>query len=125
MEIAPVQVKDGYRLFRDCMDATNRRVGMLGKVENVYGFGAALMLPLLAYYVPEVFNLKCIIDDDPRKQGMYYLNVPVEIRSTEQVQLEQSAVLITAMNSRKVIRTITRRLIDLNVRDIIVPANLI
>ena len=125
-EITAQQIFDGYRLFRDCMDATNRRVALLSKSENVYGFGAALMLPLLAYYVPAVFNLQYIIDDDPNKQGLYFLNVPLEIVSSGSVGvLAESCVLITAMNSKKVIRTILGRLIEIGVRDIIVPANLV
>lgn len=125
VQITAGQVRRNYRLFTDCMDATNRRVALLKEIGPIYGFGAALMLPLLSYYVNEVSSLECILDDDPAKQGLFYINVPLKIVPPDSVGIRNSTVLITAMNSKQAIRAIVRRLIELNVRNIVIPANLI
>lgn len=119
-------IEQQYRVFKDCMDVTVRRIE---SIEDgiIYGYGAALMLPLLYYYLGDVLlRLKCIIDEDKNKENMYYLNVPLRIKMLGDIKdIDKSAVVVTAINSMQAIRAITDRLIKMNVRQIILPINLI
>jgi len=115
-----------YKLFRESMDITGRRIASLRDKGHIYGFGAALMLPLLSYYIKEIASLDCIIDDDPGKQGLYYINLPLKIRLPSEIKnLKDSTVIITAINSKLATRAIMKRLMQLEVRDIVIPGNLI
>ncbi|MFC1767472.1 methyltransferase domain-containing protein [Candidatus Margulisiibacteriota bacterium] len=118
-------VEKQYQVFKRCMDVTAKRIDAL-KGRVVYGFGAALMLPILDYYTGKLSSLKFIIDDDPGKKDLYYLNVPVQIKPLSQVKdIEGSVFLVTAINSLKAVRAITKKLIEQDVEKIILPVNLI
>lgn len=124
-QITDKQIIRQYELFKECMDVTNRRIASY-KNETIYGYGAALMLPILNYYLKELTNLKCIIDDDKNKNGLYYMNLPLKIVLPKDINnIKDLVVLITAINSKQTFRAIMSKLIDLKVRDIIIPANLI
>ena len=56
------------------MDLANRRI-LSYSDKKIYGFGAALMLPLLAYYINDFNKLDSILDDDKSKNDLYYLNI--------------------------------------------------
>jgi hypothetical protein len=114
-----------YKLFQDCIQITNRRMRSL-RDETIYGYGAALMLPVLDYYLKRLSEVKYIIDDDKRKDGLYYINLPLRIVSPEKINnIKDSVILITAINSEQAARAIISKLINLKVKQIIVPTNLI
>ena len=119
------QILEQYKLFRDCMDMANRRVFSL-RNETIYGYGAALMLPVLHYYLRGLSEFKCIIDDDKNKDGLYYINLPLKIVNSEKIEnIKDSVICITAINSKQPLRAIMSRLINLKVKKIIIPINLI
>jgi hypothetical protein len=120
------RIRDRYALFRQSMKAINAQLRQLRATQKVYGFGAALMLPLLAYHIPEIAKLECIIDDDPEKQGLYYINFPLKIVPAGRVKnLGHSAIAVTAINSKQNVRALTRKLIDLQVKDIFIPTHVL
>jgi len=120
------EVRQRYQLFKKSAQAIDAELAALLADRKVYGFGAALMLPLLAYHLPHLRDLDCIIDDDPQKQGLYYINFPLQILSSAAVgDLTQATVAITAINSKQNIRAIARKLIQLNVRDIFLPTHVL
>ncbi len=86
----------------------------------IYGYGAGLMLATLGYHLRTDFSeLECILDDDPAKHGTGYVNVPVEIRETAQVNPAPNAsYLITSMEN---LRPIYRRICELTPRRILMP----
>lgn len=125
-DITHREIKDRYKLFCESMNITGRRIASLKDKRRVYGFGAALMLPLLYYYIKEISSLDCIIDDDLGKKGLYYINLPLKISLPCEIKnIKDSTVVITAINSKLVTRAIIERLIQLKVRDIVIPGNLI
>jgi hypothetical protein len=84
------------------------------------------MLPVLDYYLKRLSEVKYIIDDDKRKDGLYYINLPLRIVSPEKINnIKDSVILITAINSEQAARAIISKLINLKVKQIIVPTNLI
>lgn len=120
--IAAGLIASRYQLFKDGMAQFSRRLAVVAESAPVYGFGAALMLPVLYYYVPKLSELDCILDDEVSKQGKYYLNYPVIIRSRQSVSdLKDSIIVVTAINSIQIERTLIKKLIKLKVREILVP----
>jgi len=120
--ITRTQVLESYRVFQDNMRSTNDRLHLL-QGERVYGYGAALMLPALSYYLGNDFSsFECIIDDDKNKAGLSYINLPVTIKTTNSIDdIQDSIVLVTAISAINNVRRILIKLAELNPKQIIVP----
>lgn len=88
-------------LFRDQTVATKSILERLGG--PVYGYGAAQMLPVLAYHLEtDLGFLGCVLDDDPEKDGLYYGNLPLRVMPSASVKdLSKASVLITAVDSAR------------------------
>jgi len=125
-EMTSGEILDSYEVFKSNMSATNRRL-LKHKNEQRYGYGAALMLPVLSYYLKNDLScLKCIIDDDKSKEGLYYINLPVSIKTMATIKdIQDSVVLITAISSMNNVRKIMQKLFQLNPKHIILPLNTI
>lgn len=113
-----------YAIFKSNMAATSQRLDCL-EDEIVYGYGAALMLPVLSYHLKNDFSrLKCIIDDDKSKEGLYYINLPVPIRTREGItNLRDSIILITAISVMNNVRKLLPLIFGLNPKQVILPLN--
>jgi len=119
------EVTQQYALFKDCMATAKRRLENVNG-EKVYGFGAALMLPVLDYHLGGLEKIECIIDDDKDKEGLYYINVPLQVKSLDAVSDINNAVFfVTAIHSLQTLRAIISRLNALHVKQIIVPVNIV
>lgn len=113
-----------YGVFQQTMDLAQKRLEeFAGTV--VYGYGAALMLPVLSYHLKNDFSgLKAILDDDQRKAGLYYINLPVKIIRRDQIaDFRNAVVLITAIATFDNVRRILKNVFELNPKQIIVPMN--
>lgn len=108
-----------YAMFREQLDSL---MDMIQPQPDcpVYGFGAAQMLPALAYHMKTDFSfLESILDDNPERTDKRYPHMPVWIRKpTPDMSFESSWVLITALDS---LRPIMQRLLTLKPRRILVP----
>lgn len=123
--IDPHAVLKQYGVFKRSVALTAERLDAYGD-RTMYGYGAALMLPVLEYYLKRIRNLKNILDEDRSKKNLYYVNLPVQIKRPEDVKdLHDSVVLVTAINSLQARRAIVNRLIHMNAEKIIVPVNII
>jgi hypothetical protein len=120
------EVMSCHQLFQMNMAVTKQRLQRL-KGQTVYGYGAALMLPILDYYLEgEVGRLKCIIDDDSNKKGLRYINLEVDIKPMNEIRdLQESNVMLTAVASLYNVRAMLTKLAQHNPRQIIVPLNTI
>lgn len=125
-QISSAEIDQRFQIFRQGMANVNARLEYF-KDEKIYGYGAALMLPVLSYYLENDLSvLEFIIDDDPRKDGLYYLNLPVQIRSWAAIRNKREAVfLLTAVASLNNVRTMLPNLFKLRPKHIIVPLNTI
>ena len=124
-QLSEKKILDQYKIFNHSMELINRRINSY-KGEKIYGFGAALMLPLMHYHIKNLVDLEYIIDDDKNKNGLYYINFPLKIVHHENFDcFNDSIIIITAMTSKQVLRAITKKLIDLKIKEIIIPTNLI
>lgn len=86
------------------------------------GFGAAQMVPTLAYHLQSDLGcLQAILDDNPDRAGRTYPSIATMIRpAADFPHLEDHAVLITALDSA---RPIFNRVAGLRARYILVPNN--
>jgi cyclopropane-fatty-acyl-phospholipid synthase len=118
-------IRRQYNMFNANMHLVARRIDSFND-RSLYGYGAALMLPVLEYYVERLSILKFIIDEDESKRHLYYLNLPVQIKMPDEISnIKDSVVIVTAINSMWATRAIINKLIRLNVEKIIVPVNLV
>ncbi len=112
-----------YFIFRQQLSTTN---DVLKSFEGtmVYGYGAAQMLPVLAYHLGNDLSLlTTILDDDPAKDGLYYWNLPLVIRNTASVtDLEDASIFITAVDN---VQPILSKLLTRRPRHIIYPFHII
>ncbi len=121
----PQQIVDRYRIFKNNLRLTNERLNAY-KNGKIYGYGAALMLPVLSYHLNNDLScLECVLDDDPRKDGWYYVNLPVKIRDTRKVRnLKQATILVTSVSAVMNVRKILSKLIVIDPQHIISPLNI-
>lgn len=127
-KIRPADILSKYEVFKSNMSATDRRLSILKEGETpIYGYGAALMLPLLDYHLKNgLAPLECVIDDDRNKEGLSYINLPVSIRPMGKINnIEDSVVLITAIATLYNMRSMLSKMFALNPKQIIVPINTI
>lgn len=88
--------------------------------QEIYGYGASLMLATLGYHLQTDFSqLLCILDDDLQKHGMGYQNIPVQIFHPSKLSLQKNAnFLITSLEN---VRPIYKKLAELTPRRILAP----
>ena len=118
-------VLERYAVFQKNMEATRERLKCF-EGQKIYGYGAALMLPVLDYHLKGALDgLDCVVDDDRQKENMFYINLPLAIvHSSRITDLSRATVLITAIFSSDNVRKIVSRLSVVNPRNIIVPLNI-
>lgn len=116
-------VRARYAIFRRQLATANDVLRALdGRL--VYGYGAAQMLPVLAYHLGnDLAALAAVLDDDPAKDGLRWANLPVAIRHAGGVaDLESASVLLTAVDNAKPILT---KLLARRPRHIVYPLHVI
>jgi hypothetical protein len=88
--------------------------------QQIYGYGASLMLATLGYHLKTDFSeLICVLDDDAQKDQLGYQNLPVHVRYSGHCQPEpNSNFIITSLENT---RSIYKRIIDLSPRRILIP----
>lgn len=111
----------GYESYRRSMDCLNESLGRLTESGAfAIGFGAAQMVPVLAYHMKsDLANLHFILDDNPDKKGRTYPSIATTIDfAPDYKTLSDYAVLITALDSA---RAVADRLRGLSARYIVSP----
>ena len=93
---------------------------LVGFHQQIYGYGASLMLATLGYHLGTDFSeLICVLDDDPQKDQIGYRNIPVTVRFSTKIPIEpHSNFLITSLENS---RAIFKRITELTPRRILVP----
>ena len=110
----PDQIARLYDDYHDMMGQIDSII--LNTKDNVVGYGAAQMLPVIAYHMWRGFErITEVVDDDPSKDGMYYSNLPIRI-TNKVPDVMSNTFVITGVDST---RTIYRKLIDMEADRII------
>lgn len=109
---------ESYQRSMECLNESLRRLTDSGA--PAIGFGAAQMVPVLAYHMKsDLANLRFILDDNPDKKGRTYPSIATTIDfAPDYKTLKDYAVLITALDSA---RAVTERLRALSARYIVTP----
>lgn len=110
-----------FRCFQRQLKDTNQVLNSF-RGTTIYGYGAAFMLPVLFYHLGIDSSLiDTILDDDPEKDGLSYINLPVIIRNTASVSdISDSSILLTALNN---VRPTLKKALQYQPKHIIIPLN--
>jgi hypothetical protein len=121
-KISAKEISQKLKIFKLQMENSAEILGLLKG--NIYGYGAALMLPVLAYHLKmDLSILTSILDDDKDKDGWFYENLPLQIVHRSKIMdLEKSSVLLTALDNVKPIMT---KLLEKRPKHIIYPLHVI
>ena len=121
--ISPERFAESERVFRMVLDAARCRLEFM--TETVYGYGASLMLPVLFYHIHfQPSRIKAILDDDRRKSGLYYINLPYRIFHPDEVRdIESSVLFLTAIQSRLNVRRMTASETARRAKYLVLPIN--
>lgn len=113
-------IRARYALFRRQMAASAAALDMAHAAGPTLGYGAAQMLPVLAWHLGSDFGcLEAVLDDDPGKDGLRYANLPVGIRTPLGPEVWRDAtILVTAMDHAA---PILHRILADRPRQIILP----
>lgn len=114
------KIIEDYKIYRKRMFLTNEY--LKASKFPLYGYGAILTLPILAYHLQNDFSaFEAVLDDDKNKEGLFYLNLPVPIMNTSKINdFRGGSILLTAINH---LRKILPKVIKLNPKQIILPVN--
>lgn len=114
-------IRERYALFRRQAAALNDLLESLAG-EQVYGYGAAQMLPALAYHLGNDMKfLTAVLDDDLARDGWYYPNLaPPILHSSKAPDLHSATVLLTAADN---VKPILSKLFAQRPKHIVVPFN--
>jgi novobiocin biosynthesis protein NovU/D-mycarose 3-C-methyltransferase len=116
-----VQYENSIMLFRKSIEVSVAQLESV--VGEIVAYGAAQMLPILAYHFGDSFKkISVILDDNLNRQGKFFPNLEQKIISSSKMNLSEINVLVTALDSA---RPITKRLIELAPRSIITPLGII
>jgi hypothetical protein len=119
--VSTAYVEERKRIFDKDMSAVNLRLEYSQR--GLVAFGAALMLPLLAYYLPALERIECILDDDRSKEGFRYVNFNKRIQLPADFSFSQKDVVITAVSTKLALRRVLEKLFKMNIENIIIPIN--
>lgn len=110
-------------LFFRQMDSTRKTLLEFRK-SRVYGYGAALMLPVLAYHLKtDLSFMEAVIDDDRTKDGYFYANLPLQVKHPDSIEdFNDATIFITAIDN---VRPIMMKLLQNRPKHIIYPLHII
>lgn len=121
-------ISNSLRVFKGQMQTCEIALEAAASQFPVYGYGAALMLPVIKYHFPNKLSaISKVFDDNPNRNGQYYLNSAMPIVSTECLaNIQDAAVMLTAFSSRLNAKRMLNRLNnELKPKQIYYPFNLL
>lgn len=117
------EIKSRYQLFKKLLHGVNEILDSIHNADIIYGYGAAQMLPVLAYHLESgLENLTAILDDNLALNKWYYQNLKPQIYHTSSItDLDEATVLVTAVDN---VDPIMSRLLSIRPKHIVLPLNL-
>jgi hypothetical protein len=113
-------IKKSYQDFSMSMINLNNQLSNID--EEIFGFGAAQMLPILAYHMKSKLEMmSAILDDNIERINTRLPSIAPIIRLPNVEEVRDASVVITALDSS---RPIIKRLLELNPRRIIIPMSI-
>lgn len=115
--VLPSEIVEAEEVFHWAMQSL--KLALKGR--TFIAFGAALMLPVLAYYLPELKDAEYVADNNQAKDGLRYVNLNLKIR--KDYDLENRDVLVTAINTKLAQRELVRQAFAKGARNVFVPVH--
>lgn len=115
-------IKKSYNIFKLQLQSFIKSIE-INKNKKLYGYGAAQMVPTLAYHMQSDLSfLECIYDDNRDKHNLKYPNLkPIIQHITDNNFYKNQDIIILAIDS---LRPIFQRLIGLQPSRIYLPLNI-
>lgn len=121
-------VHSHFQIYQSQLTSCEQLLESYSNRTEIYGYGAALMFPVIQYHFPNQLEcVKLIFDDNPQRDGQYYINSTIPIKSTKNViDINESTVFLSAFSSRLNSRRMLQRLShELKAKNIVYPYNLL
>ena len=111
-------IKKSFSLFRlKCKIFNNNQ---LKNIKNGQGFGAGILTPVLAYFLPNLKKLKHIYDDNVTKFKTKFISMNPIIEDPKNINKNEE-IVITSTSTNFAPRDIKKRLLKLGCKKIIIP----
>lgn len=114
--------KKSYSIFSEYYSNLEKSIKEL--FINGQGYGAGLMVPILAYHLPVINELNFIIDENKDKLNKRFSNLNPLIKDLKKLDLNKP-VLITSVSTKEAGRNIFNKLSNLGIKDICLPSTVI
>ena len=113
-----------YAIYGQLMNSFRKRVRLLAKDTQVYGYGANAMLPVLFYFMNlDRDSIQSILDDTWDKNGLYYINCDQKIVHASLVDgIESSCLILTAIQAKTTARKMLTNDLSSTARHVLVPS---
>ena len=112
-------LKNSYKNFSNYYLELNN--SLKNYFKNGQGYGAGLMVPILAYYLPLINDLSLIIDENSQKINKKFINLRPIIKS-KTVLSKNKPVIITSVSTKAAAREIFNKLSKQGIDDICIPS---
>ena len=114
-----INLKNSYNNFSKYYAQLNYTLKNYFK--NGQGYGAGLMVPILAYYLPLINNLDVIIDENPEKLNKKFINLKPIIKNKLAIN-KNKPMLVTSISTKAAGRQIFNKLSKHGIDDICIPS---
>tara|TARA_Y100000589_G_scaffold331447_2_gene385047 strand:- start:967 stop:2157 length:1191 start_codon:yes stop_codon:yes gene_type:complete len=95
---------------------------LIEDIDELYCYGASLMLPILFWYHPSLKKAKGIFDQNRQKQFLKYANIPVPImHDTSDFNMKDISLCISAVATRMAHRKILSKVLEREPRYVLSP----
>ncbi len=112
------EIFSSYATFQDSLERLSKKIASLEKGE-ICAFGAAQMLPVLAYHTPcHLAGISSVYDDNTQRHFLRYPGFSFTIQNPGGVSFRDKTVVITALDSA---RPLIGRLNSLGAKSILLP----
>jgi hypothetical protein len=119
--ITSLEVTERYSEFKNYYISLQNI--LLKKFRGQQGFGAGLMVPTLAYYLPLINDLEVILDENPSKFNKRFINLTPKICNASTIDTRRP-LIITSISTKTAARGIYAKLSALGCEDITIPTHL-
>jgi len=116
-----LKILNRYSSFREYYSSLQNI--LQNKLNRQQGFGAGLMVPTLAYYLPLINDLEIILDENASKFNMQFINLAPKICDATMIDTHRP-IIITSISTKTAARNIYAKLSALGCEDITIPTHL-
>lgn len=122
-QIGQSLIKKNFRDFKHYYAVLDQQIKKYAN-NNLQGYGAGILTPVLAYFLPCIKKLKYIFDDNISKYNLKYITMNPVIKNVKYLD-KKKLVIITSVSSRYAIRSIFKKLTLLGCENIVIPSKII